>query len=101
MTPTAPDCGDASPETKIRAVADALRIGFDSGAPLAMPLQMILVEAYKPDVPAWDTSLCGSRYGFMQRAAKPEVLCPQLSDFEPKQIGGSIGVTSGSLGRSQ
>jgi hypothetical protein len=69
--------------------------------PTAMPLHMVLVEAYKPDVPAWDTSLCGSRYGFMQRAAKPEVLCPQLSDFEPKQIGGSIGVTSGSLGRSQ
>jgi len=38
-------------------------------------------------------SLCETRYGLMQRAATPGVLCPQLSDFEPKQIGGSIGAT--------
>ena len=64
------------------AIADALRCH----------LQTMLAEVYEPSL-ACATSLFETRYGLMKRAATPVVLCPQLSDFEPKQIGGSIGAT--------
>ena len=83
--------GGASPETVKRAVADASRMGFGR-KPTAMPLQRMLAAAYELGLTS-QPGRAETRYGLMQRVATPEVLCPQLSDFEPKQIGGSIGAT--------